>query len=54
MRRQPSVSKDVNLSFYTALVNRLNFSLWFLWPRLKKTQPFGKLEMVPETIMKVI
>lgn len=54
MYGQPNVSKDVNLSFYTASVNRVNFSLWFLWPHLKKPQPFWKLEMVPETIMKVI
>lgn len=33
---KPHVNKDVNLSFYTALVNRLNFSLSFLWPHLKK------------------
>lgn len=38
MYRQPNVSKDVNLSFYTALVNRLNFRLWFLWPHLKQTK----------------
>lgn len=36
MYRQPNVRKYVNLSFYTPLVNRLNFSLCFFWPHLKE------------------